>query len=156
MHPSGLRVQAALDEAGVATRIVETIDPAPTAASAAAQLGIEIGQVANSLVFVVDERPILVMASGGHRVDIDRLAAHFGANSATRANADFVRRHTGQPIGGVAPVGHPSALTTIVDRALATWPEIWAAGGHPHYVFATTFDDLVRMTRGTPLDVGVA
>ena len=154
MHPNGERVRAALDAAGVASRIVETIDPSPTAAAAAAQLDIEIEQVANSLVFDVDGSPVLVMACGGRRVDERRLAALLGATSVARADAAFVRLHTGQPIGGVAPVGHPKALRTIVDQALARWPVVWAAGGHPHYVFATTFDELVRMTHGTAHDVG--
>lgn len=154
LHPNGLRVRDALDELGIASAIVETIDPSPTAAAAAAQLDIEVGQVANSLVFDVDGDAILIMTSGAHRVDTHRLAQFLGAGEVRRPGADFVRLHTGQPIGGVAPVGHPKPLRTVVDTALTRWPTVWAAGGHPHYVFATTFDELMRMTNGIAFDVG--
>jgi prolyl-tRNA editing enzyme YbaK/EbsC (Cys-tRNA(Pro) deacylase) len=153
-HVNGVRVRTALDAAGVSAEIVETIESSPTAARAAEQLDIEIGQVCNSLVFNADGKPLLILASGGHKVDLDRVAAHIGATSIHRPDADFVREHTSQPIGGVAPVGHPSPLRTIVDTHLGTWDVVWAAGGHPHYVFPTSFDELVRITGGEPLDVG--
>lgn len=155
MHPNGERVRAALEAAGVAGRIIETIDSSPTAATAAAQLDIQVGQVANSLIFEADGRPVLVLTSGQHKADTSRLAELLGVGSVSRPNADFVREHTGQPIGGVAPVGHPRPLRTIVDTQLAEWPVVWAAGGHPHYVFPTSFEELVRITGGTPFDVGV-
>ncbi len=155
MHPNGQRVRAALDAAGVPGRIVETLEPSPTAATAAAQLDIEVGQVANSLVFEADGEPLLVLTSGQHKADTHRLADFIGAERVHRPNADFVREHTSQPIGGVAPVGHPRPLRTIVDTQLAAWPVVWAAGGHPHYVFPTSFDELLRITNGEPFDVGV-
>lgn len=155
MHPNGLKVQTALDEAGVAGRIIETLEGSPTAATAAAQLDIEVGQVANSLIFEADGEPLLVLTSGQHKADTHRLAELVGAQKVHRPNADFVREHTGQPIGGVAPVGHPRPLRTIVDTQLNAWDVVWAAGGHPHYVFPTSFDELVRITNGEPFDVGV-
>lgn len=155
MHPNGQRVQAALAAAGVSARIIETLDSSPTAATAAAQLDIEVGQVANSLIFDADGEPLLVLTSGQHKADTHRIAEFIGAKSVHRPNADFVREHTGQPIGGVAPVGHPKPLRTIVDTQLAAWPIVWAAGGHPHYVFPTSYDELLRITHGTPFDVGV-
>ena len=94
------------------------------------------------------------MASGGHRVDTAKVAALVGAGSVDRADADFVRTHTGFAIGGVAPVGHPEPLRTLVDTELATYDEVWAAGGHPHTVFPTTYDELLRITGGTAADVG--
>lgn len=153
-HPNGIRVRQALDAAGVDSEIVETLESSPTAQRAAEQLGIDIGQVCNSLVFNADGQPLLILASGGHKVDTDRVARDLGFESLHRPDADFVREHTGQPIGGVAPVGHSSQLRTIVDTALANWDVVWAAGGHPHYVFPTSFDELVRITGGEPLDVG--
>ena len=155
LHPNGQRVQSALETLDVTTRIIETLEGSPTAATAAAQLDIEVGQVANSLIFDADGEPLLVLTSGQHKADTSRLAAFIGASSVHRPNADFVREHTGQPIGGVAPVGHPKRIRTIVDTQLAAWPVVWAAGGHPHYVFPTSFDELVRITDGTPFDVGV-
>ncbi len=154
LHPNGQRVRDALDALGITSAIVETLDPSPTAAAAAAQLDIDVGQVANSLIFDVDGEPTLVMTSGSHRVDTHRLAQFLGASEVRRPDAAFVRTHTGQPIGGVAPVGHGSPLRTVVDTTLARWPTVWAAGGHPHYVFATSFDELIRMTGGVAFDVG--
>lgn len=154
-HPNGVRVQKALAERGVMTPIVETLEGSPTAAAAAEQLGIEIGQVCNSLLFNADGGPLLILASGGHKVDVDRVATELGYGSIHRPDADFVREHTSQPIGGVAPLGHPHPVRTIVDTALGNWDVVWAAGGHPHYVFPTSFDELVRITGGEPVDVGV-
>ena len=155
MHPNGQRVQAALEAANVPGRIIETIEASPTAATAAAQLDIEVGQVCNSLLFDADGEPLLVLTSGQHKADTHRLAEFVGATKVHRPNADFVREHTSQQIGGVAPVGHPQPIRTIVDTQLDAWEVVWAAGGHPHYVFPTSFDELVRITNGTPFDVGV-
>ena len=102
---------------------------APTAATAAAQLGVEVGAIANSLVFDADGEPLLVLTSGAHRVDTGRVATLVGVGELRRASPDFVRAATGQPIGGVAPVGHPSPLRTLVDVDLAAFEVVWAAGG---------------------------
>ncbi len=154
-HPSVIRVTDRLAELG-ATGSVKVLDgSARTAAQAAEQLGIEVAQIANSLVFSADGAPLLVLASGGHRVDTAKVAALVGAGSVDRADADFVRRHTGFAIGGVAPVGHPEPLRTLVDTALGEFDEVWAAAGHPHTVFPTTYDELLRLTGGSPADVGV-
>ncbi len=155
MHPNGVRVHEALRQAGVDADIVETEESSPTAVRAAEQLGISVGQIANSLIFSADGAPVLILASGAHKVDTDVIAEFLGAQSVHRPDADFVREHTGQPIGGVAPLGHPKPIRTIVDEALAQYVVVWAAGGHPHYVFPTTFDELVHITNGTPLAVGV-
>lgn len=155
MHPNGVKVRDALRGAGVDAEIVETDESSPTAVRAAEQLGIAVGQIANSLVFSADGSPVLILASGAHKVDTELIAQFLGAQSVHRPDADFVRDHTGQPIGGVAPLGHPTPIRTIVDEALAQYDVVWAAGGHPHYVFPTTFDELVRITGGTPLAVGV-
>ena len=145
------RVLKSLDVPG---QIRELPEPAPTASVAAAQLGCEIGAIANSLVFSADGSPLLVMTSGAHRVDTARVAALLGAASVARADAKSVRAWTGQAIGGVAPVGHPAPVRTLVDNWLSRYPVIWAAAGHPHTVFPTFFAELLRITSGTPADVG--
>ncbi|MBB5789447.1 YbaK/EbsC family protein [Jiangella mangrovi] len=155
-HPNVQRVRAALTEAGAtsaAEGVVVLPDSAPTAAAAAEQLGCEVGAIANSLIFDCDGAPLLVLTSGAHRADVAVLARAAGAATVGRADPTFVRTHTGQPIGGVAPVGHPAPVRTLVDVWLAEHDEIWAAAGHPHSVFPTTFDELVRVTGGTPVDV---
>src|SRR6184192_2809384 len=140
------RFAAVLRDLGVAGEVRELPESAPTAAAAAAQLGCELGAIANSLIFSADGRPLLVMTSGAHRVDTAKVAALVGVAKLARATPDFVREHTGQPIGGVAPLGHPKPLQTLVDTALAGYGEIWAAGGIPHAVFPTTYAELVRLT----------
>ena len=155
LHPNGQRVQSQLDALGVAGKVRSLPESAPTAATAAAQLGVQVAQIANSLIFNADGQPLLVMASGAHKCDTALVAELIGANSVARADVEFVRAATGQPIGGVAPVGHPAPLRTIVDKKLSEFTEIWAAGGHPHYVFPTTFDELVRITNGQVAEVGL-
>lgn len=153
-------VRAVLRAAGLdgADRIRHIPDGARTAAEAAAALGVEVGAIANSLVFVArtgddDDTPLLVMTSGGHRVDTVALAARIGVTTIDRATPEIVRSATGQAIGGVAPVGHPAPLRTLVDPVLETFPEIWAAAGHSHAVFPLTYDELIRITGGTVMPV---
>ncbi|GLZ38621.1 YbaK/EbsC family protein [Actinokineospora sp. NBRC 105648] len=126
---------------------------ARTAAQAAAALGIEVGAIANSLVFIArhgtEDRPLLALTSGAHRADTGRLAELTGADDVRRADPAFVRAHTGHAIGGVAPIGHPTPLTTLVDTHLADYEVVWAAAGHPKSVFPTTYADLLRLTGGT-------
>ena len=153
-HPGRLPARSrlvhdALRAAGIAGDIVVLPDAAATAPLAAAALGIEVGAIANSLVFWSDGEPLLVMTSGAHRVDTAALAARLGREKIQRATPEQVREATGQAIGGVAPTGHPSPLPTIVDEELENFPEIWAAGGTPHTVFPMTYAELVRLTEGT-------
>ncbi|GAB2906985.1 YbaK/EbsC family protein [Nonomuraea fastidiosa] len=146
-------VESALRELGATGEIVVLPEKAPTAATAAAQLGCEVGAIANSLIFDADGTPLLVLTSGAHRVDTELIARTAGVQRVRRATPEFVRAATGQPIGGVAPVGHPSPVRTLVDNWLSKHEVVWAAAGHPHTVFPTTFDELVRITGGTPVDV---
>ena len=145
---------AVLRDLGVAGEVREVPEPAPTAATAAAQLGCEVGAIANSLIFSADGAPLLVMTSGAHRVDTSRVASLVGVASVSRADARSVREWTGQAIGGVAPVGHPSPIRTLVDTWLEKYDVIWAAAGHPHAVFPTSYAELLRITGGTQADVG--
>jgi len=153
MHPNVQAVQDALTAADAHGTVRMLPDAVHTAAAAAAALGVEVGQIANSLIFDADSEPLLVLTSGAHRVDTAKVAALVGVTSVRRASPEFVREHTGQPIGGVAPIGHPKPLRTLVDSALGGFDEIWAAGGIPPAVFPTTFAELVRITSGTPAEV---
>ncbi|MFI7613134.1 YbaK/EbsC family protein [Nonomuraea terrae] len=146
-------VESALRERGANGEIVVLPEKAPTAAAAAAQLGCEVGAIANSLIFDADGEPLLVPTSGAHRVDVELIARTAGVQRVRRATPEFVRAATGQPIGGVAPVGHPAPVRTLVDNWLSKHDVVWAAGGHPSTVFPTTFDELVGITGGTPVDV---
>jgi prolyl-tRNA editing enzyme YbaK/EbsC (Cys-tRNA(Pro) deacylase) len=141
-------VVAALQAGGVAADVRRFEVPVPTAAAAAEALGCEVGAIANSLVFDADGAPLLVLASGSHRVDTAKVAALVGADRMRRATAEFVLAATGQEVGGVAPVGHPRPLRTVVDVDLAAHPLLWAGGGDHHTMFAVTYEDLLRVTAG--------
>jgi prolyl-tRNA editing enzyme YbaK/EbsC (Cys-tRNA(Pro) deacylase) len=158
-HPNVRAVQDALafaeavDGSGQPSRIRILPDAVHTAALAAEALGVEVGQIANSLIFSADGQPLLVMTSGAHRVDTAKVAAALGLSRLDRAKPDFVREHTGQVIGGVAPLGHPKPVRTLVDADLAGYDEIWAAGGVPQSVFPTTYAELLRITDGIAAEV---
>ena len=154
-HPAISKLATALREAGMgpvadAIRILD--DEVRTAAAAASALGVAVGAIANSLVFRAtqgdQDLPLLALTSGAHRADPARLAELVGARQVTMADPAFVREHTGQPIGGVAPVGHPRPVRTLVDRHLERHPVVWAAAGHPKAVFPTTFAELITLTGG--------
>lgn len=151
---SVIRVREALQLLGARGEVRRLDDSARTAKEAADALGIEVGQIASSLIFLADGEAVLVIASGGHRVDTLLLASALEVNEITKATADDVRRATGFAIGGVAPVGHPEPLRTIVDIALSNYDVVWAAGGHPHCVFPTSYDELLRITAGKAAEIG--
>ena len=142
------RVVAALRAAGIDGEVRRFDTAVPTAAAAAEALGCDVGAIANSLVFDADGEPLLVLASGAHRVDTGKVAALVGATKVRRATPEFVLAATGQEVGGVAPVGHPAQLRTVVDVDLASYPVLWSGGGDHHTMFAATYADLVRMTGG--------
>jgi prolyl-tRNA editing enzyme YbaK/EbsC (Cys-tRNA(Pro) deacylase) len=153
-HPNVVAVRDALEAAGADGDGLVVLDEAVhTAAAAAAALGVEVGQIANSLIFDADGEPLLVLTSGAHRVDTAKVAAALGVAALRRATPEFVREHTGQAIGGVAPVGHPKPVRTLVDTALAQYDVVWAAGGVPRAVFPTSYAELLRITAGTAADV---
>jgi prolyl-tRNA editing enzyme YbaK/EbsC (Cys-tRNA(Pro) deacylase) len=153
MHRSAEHVASELRALGVSGQVRELPEPAPTAATAAAQLGCPVGAIANSLVFSADGEPLLILTSGAHRVDTAKVAAEVGVEKLGRADPEFVYASTGQRIGGVAPVGHPKPIRTLVDAALEPYEVVWAAAGHAHTVFPTSFAELVRITGGTAVDV---
>ncbi len=150
------RVRQILADHGFADRLVELSADVPTAAAAAEQLGCPVGAIANSLVFRAGEEAVLVIASGAHRVDTTKAAAHLGVPRLRRADPDFVLTATGQVVGGVAPIGHPARLRTLLDVDLAAHERLWAGGGVRHAMMTMTYPELLVLTGGTPADVGAA
>lgn len=142
-----------LADAGIETSIRVLPDSARTAPEAAAAIGCDVAAIANSLVFLADGSPVLIMTSGGHRADLAVVARSIGVGEVAMAPASVVRASTGQAIGGVAPTGHPAPLPTYIDEALAEHDEIWAAAGHPHTVMPLTFASLQKLTRGEVIAV---
>lgn len=152
-HAAVTRFKQAHSAAGGGGRIVILPDSVHTAALAAEALGCEVGAIANSLLFDAGGTPVLILTSGAHRVDTVATAARIGVPALERASPEFVREHTGQVIGGVSPLAHPSPVPTYLDPALRQYGEIWAAAGHPAAVFSTTYDELKEMTGAVEVDV---
>jgi prolyl-tRNA editing enzyme YbaK/EbsC (Cys-tRNA(Pro) deacylase) len=149
------RVIAALAEHGLTGEVNVLSDSARTAQEAATALGIEVGQIASSLIFKLpDESPLLVITSGRHRVDTDLVAKNLGIEKLGRVDADYVKEKSGFSIGGVAPIGWVSPATILIDQALNDYEVVWAAAGHPHAVYPTTFAELLECTGAKPMIVG--
>ena len=150
------RAQAALNKYQMPGQITVLSESARTAADAASALGIEVGQIASSIVFKLpNETPLLVITSGRHRVDTGMVASLLGVSSLGRADADYVKEVSGYSVGGVAPIGWINAPnTTLIDEALKEYDIVWAAAGHPHAVFPTSFTELQRASSATPARVG--
>jgi len=156
LSPSAQRVQDALAGAGLECTVVEHATPARTSAEAAAILGCSVAEIAKSLIFRCGEQDaVLVIASGANRVDEAKVAAHLGEPIA-RADAAFVRQATGYAIGGIPPLGHTMPMPVLVDRDLAAFDVVYAAGGTPNALFPIAPADLVRASGGTLADVALA
>ncbi|WP_309132160.1 M3 family metallopeptidase [Brevibacterium sp.] len=152
-HRNHDAVAQALRENGIEPQITLFDQPTTTAAAAAEKLGIEVGAIANSLIFQTAGRPVLIMTSGAHRVDTDHVAEVISVDSLDRADKDLVRSATGQVIGGVAPCGHPQPIPTYVDVALRDYPVLWAAAGTPNSMMPLSYDQLLRITAGKEITV---
>jgi prolyl-tRNA editing enzyme YbaK/EbsC (Cys-tRNA(Pro) deacylase) len=152
-HASVASFRAELHRRGGTGRIVVLPDSVHTAQLAADALGCEVGAIANSLLFEADDQPLLLLTSGAHRVDTDKVAAELGIGTLRRAKPEFVRRHTGQVIGGVGPFDHPAPVRTYLDPWLRRYDVIWAGAGHPAAVFSSTYEELQRMTGADELEV---
>jgi len=154
LSPSATKVQEALQALGLSLEVVELPDSTRTAAEAAQAIGCQVGQIVKSLVFKAkrSQKPILVIASGQNRVD-ERLIEALILEPLGKADADFVRQHTGFAIGGVPPVGHIEPLRTFIDEDLLQYDQLWAAAGTPHAVFRLGPSDLVKITGGQVIRV---
>lgn len=149
------RVQSLMKELGMKGEITALADSARTANEAAEALGIEVGQVASSIVFKLDdESPLLVITSGRHKVDTVLVAKNLNQNKLHRVDADYVKEKSGFSIGGVSPIGWLSDATILIDEALNDYEVIWAAAGHPHSVFPTTYTELLACTGARAMVVG--
>jgi prolyl-tRNA editing enzyme YbaK/EbsC (Cys-tRNA(Pro) deacylase) len=152
-HP---RFAEALRELGLGELIAEVRrfpEATRTAAEAAAAIGCELRQICKSLIFAVDEEPVLVLMDGASRVDLERVREELGAQKVTRAKADVVRETTGYAIGGVPPFGHRTRTRVLADRSLLEHDVVWAAAGTPYTVFPMEPKALVAQAGATLVDV---
>jgi len=148
-------IQAAAD-LGVKGEVTVLAETARTAVDAASGLGIEVGQIASSLIFKLPSgNPLLIITSGRHRVDTDLVAKNLGIPELARADANYVKEVSGYSVGGVSPLGWISMPEIIlIDEALNDYDAVWAAAGHPHAVYPTTYDELIQCTGAQPMIVG--
>lgn len=146
-------VRLALTAAGAQDTVRVFEDKVPTAAAAAAVLGCEVAAITNSLIFELDGEPLLILASGAARVDTGLVADQLGTGHIRRAKPDFVLEHTGQEVGGVAPVGHPKKLRTILDTSLQEHPLLWAGAGDHNSMFSISYEELRAITNAEELRV---
>ena len=154
-RPAVRRVRAALADAGSHAEVIELAETARTAEDAARSVGAPLGAIVKSLVFAMDDGPVMALVAGDRRCDTSALATALALDGKVRrADADSVREATGYTIGGVPPFAHATRLPTAIDASLARFSTIYAAAGHPHCVFATTTDELQRLT-GAPLIEGL-
>jgi len=154
------RILAEMKSRGMSGEVKILSESARSAAEAAAALGIQPGQIASSIVFKLPNGdPLLVITSVAHRVNTELVAKNLGLEKLHRADADFVKSASGISIGGVSPIGwapeagisHP---VIVIDKALDAFDVVWAAAGHAHAVFPTTYSELLAQTKGTPMVVG--
>lgn len=150
------RFKEAADSLGVKGEINILADTARTAIDAANGLGIEVGQIASSLIFTLPSgNPLLIITSGRHRVDTELVAKNLNIPELGRADANYVKEVSGYSVGGVSPIGWISTPEiTLIDEALNDYEVVWAASGHPHAVFPTSYTELMACTGATPMVVG--
>jgi prolyl-tRNA editing enzyme YbaK/EbsC (Cys-tRNA(Pro) deacylase) len=141
---------------GVKGEVKVLADTARTALDAANSLDIEVGQIASSLIFRLPSgNPLLIITSGRHRVDTELVAKSLGIAELGRADANYVKEVSGYSVGGVSPIGWTSTPEiTLIDEALNDYEVVWAASGHPHAVYPTTYSELVQCTNAKPMIVG--
>ena len=150
------RFKEAASALGVKGEINILAETARTAVDAANGLGIEVGQIASSLIFKLPSgNPLLIITSGRHRVDTDLVAKNLGIAELGRADAHYVKEISGYSVGGVSPIGWiTTPEITLIDEALNSYDVVWAASGHPHAVYPTSFAELIACTGATPMIVG--
>ena len=151
-----MRAAEAMKSLGVQGSIVALSQSARTAQEAADALGVEVGQIASSLIFTLPTGgALLIITSGRHRVDTNLVTQNLKIDSLGRVNADFVKEISGYSIGGVSPLGWISKPEiTLIDEALSDYDVVWAAAGHPHAVYPTSFTELLECTGAQPMVVG--
>ena len=149
------KFRKAAADLGVKGEVIQTKETARTADEAAATLGVQVGQIVKSLVFEADGETVLVLTSGENKVDTDKVAIAFNVSKVGKTDADKTREVTGYAIGGVPPLGHTTKMKILIDETFKKFDEIWAAAGHPHFVFPTTYEELIRLSGAIPTDVAL-
>jgi prolyl-tRNA editing enzyme YbaK/EbsC (Cys-tRNA(Pro) deacylase) len=146
-------VKRALTALGAKDTVTVFDSKVPTAAAAAATLGCDVAAITNSLVFDLGGTPLLILASGAAKVDVHKVAEQLGTGKIRRASPEYVLEHTGQEVGGVAPVGHPEKIRTLLDKSLSVHRVLWAGAGDHNSMFSISYEDLHRITGAEEMPV---
>lgn len=154
-HSSVVKCREVFTQLGVKGEIIKTSESARTAQEAADALGVQVGQIVKSLVFKANDQAVMVIASGSNRIDTEKVAKALAVSKVDKADADLVRSATGYAIGGVPPFGHATKLQILIDPDLAQYETVWAAAGHPYFVFPTNFNELILHSGATASDVAL-
>lgn len=154
-HSSVVKCREKFTQLGVKGEIMKTNESARTAQEAADALGVAVGQIVKSLVFKANDQAVMVIASGSNRIDTNKVAQALNVEKVDKADADLVRNATGYAIGGVPPFGHTSEFPILIDPDLEQYETVWAAAGHPYYVFPTTFKELILHSGAKIIDVAL-
>lgn len=154
-HASVIKCRKEFIRLGVLGEIIKTTESARTAQEAADALGVSVGQIVKSLIFKADGEAVMVIASGRNRIDTDKLAKALAVEKIDKADADLVRAATGFAIGGVPPFGLATKMRVLLDPTLQQYQVVWAAAGHPYYVFPTEYSELLRHSGAYPVDVAL-
>ena len=153
-HANIARVRAFATERGVAIEIRRFPASTRTAQDAAREIGVTVGEIVKSLVFVADDRPIVVLCCGDRRVSEERLREFVGATAVRRTTADEAKRFTGYAIGGVPPFAHETPCETVIDEDMSRFAKVWAAAGLPDAVFEIAVADLRRLADAKTARIG--
>lgn len=154
-HSSVIKCREKFAQLGVKGKIIKTNESARTAQEAADALGVTVSQIVKSLVFKANDQAVMVIASGSNRIDTNKIAEALNVAKVDKADADLVKNATGYAIGGVPPFGHSGEFPVLIDPDLKQYETLWAAAGHPYYVFPTTFNELILHSGAKIIDVAL-
>ena len=144
-HPNVARVRAYAAQRGVEIEIRRFAASTRTAQDAAREIGVSVGEIVKSLVFIAGDRPLVVLCCGDRRVSEERLREAIGVAAVRRTTADEAKRFTGYAIGGVPPFAHETSYETLIDQDMSRFEKVWAAAGLPDAVFEISVADLRRL-----------
>ena len=147
------RVKASLDEFDKSIKIQVLDQTARTANDAAKALSCEVGAIVKSLLIKTDNTFILCLVSGDKRCSLNKLKKLTRKKDVCMANADSVKEHTGFTIGGVSPVGLKKSLEIMIDKKLSRFQDLYAAAGHPNTIFRVNLENLIKLTKGTVMEI---
>lgn len=144
-----------LREKGIRAELLALPVKTPTVEAAAEAVGTSSNKIVKSVLFMVDDRPVLAITSGTSRIDRRRIAKNFGVGRkrVRLADENQVQTSTGYPIGAVPPFGHPEPLLTIIDPGVLEHNVVYAGGGASDHLIKVETTELLRITQAEVLEL---